>query len=100
MLLPDIGNACGDPSLQWRVWLALQQLSMAALCTLAFTLPRTKAVTTMLVATALWYAVQAVDELVAGNFFDMGLWEYPLMAVYATAIALYLRRHDREIRET
>lgn len=104
ILLPDLSNFIpGEWKInttgheipaQWAVWLCAQQLSLAGLCAMAGWWPRTPGVRPVLVAGMLWYTVQAADELVAGNFFSMGLWEYPiLLALFG--ITLYITRHER-----
>lgn len=42
------------------------------------------------------FASQAIDELMAGNLFGAGLWEYPLSAVFVLAVYLITRNHDSE----
>lgn len=51
---------------------------------------------TILWAGALWYVVQGIDELVDGNYFGAGLWEYPILAVYLIGIYLHLRHEHRK----
>lgn len=48
----------------------------------------------VLVAGILWYVVQAVDELIAGNFFGAGLWEYPILLALFAATP-YITRNER-----
>lgn len=42
------------------------------------------------------FTSQALDEVVEGNVFGAGLWEYPLSAVYVIAVYLILRNHDHK----
>lgn len=65
------------------------QASLAVLCT--FLRPRWVAF-----AGAGIFTSQAFDELLEGNLFGAGLWEYPLSALYVTAVFLILRSHDSE----
>jgi hypothetical protein len=101
IVLPDLGNLLpadwmlvrggSEISAQWVAWLCLQQLSMAglALSMMIGRMPRYIAG-----AAVLWYMVQALDELVAGNFFHSGLWEYPILVAWFGSI-LYFLRHER-----
>lgn len=95
-MLPDTANLLPEGwtidfsgrelSAQWVGWLCAQQLSLAGLCAWAAWGPRSRPV---LVAGILWFIVQAVDELIAGNFFGAGLWEYPIL-VTLFAATLYI----------
>lgn len=100
-MLPDTANLLPEDltidfsgrelSARWVGWLCCQQLSLAAMCAWVVWGPRCRPV---LVAGILWYIVQAVDELIAGNFFGAGLWEYPiLLALFAAT--LYITRNER-----
>lgn len=46
------------------------------------------------------FASQAVDQVVGGNLFSAGLWEYPLAVLFALGVYLItrLRSHDRPRR--
>lgn len=95
LCLPDLANIL-PPERAWSWWLALTQLCSAALCLLAIYAPRIRAMSTILWAGALWYVVQGIDELVDGNYFGAGLWEYPIMAAYLSGIYLHLRNEHRK----
>lgn len=106
ILLPDLSNfipsewtikATGhEIPAQWAVWLCCQQLSLAGLCAWLTWGSRSRPV---LIAGILWFTIQAVDELVAGNFFGAGLWEYPLLLALF-GITIYITRHERRTNPT
>lgn len=109
IVLPDLGNLLPEDwtlvryvelegvvekvemTWQWVAWLCLQQVSMAglALSVMIGRMPKYIAG-----AAVLWYMVQTLDELVAGNFFHSGLWEYPILVAWFGSI-LYFIRHER-----
>lgn len=67
----------------WIACLALAQLSFAGFAILAICAPRTRPVRAALIGATVWFVIQAIDQVVAGNFFRYGLWEYPILAIYA-----------------
>lgn len=71
----------------WRLYLTATYCTMAWLC--AWLRP----------AWVAWsgagiFVSQALDELAGGNLWAMGLWEYPLAAVFSLAVYLITRRSD------
>lgn len=94
VLLPDIHRFVRNEDVQWLVYLSLNQASHALLCmTAGILLWRTYALRIILLATAVWYLGQGVDELTDGNLWQDGIWEYPVLLVYASLIAFHLYRH-------
>lgn len=80
---------------RWVAWLALTQLSLSALCIFAVRVEITRRIRIMLVGCAVWFALQGIDEVLAGNFFQT-LWiEYPILLAGIVATHLYIKRHAR-----
>lgn len=89
------GVEVGMP-LNWVAWMSAFQLSLALLCLAIVRLKRTKAVEAVAASSALWFALQAVDEWLTGNFFGLGaIVEYFALAILCIATYLYLRKHER-----
>lgn len=82
----------------WVGWLCLMQISMATLCLVALRWQMTTARSVLLRVSALWFLLQAADELVAGNFFGAGIWEYPILLWYFASALFYIRRHEPKKR--
>lgn len=81
---------------RWVAWLALTQLSLAALCIFAIRAKMVYKTQAMLVGCAIWFTLQGVDEVLAGNLFGT-LWvEYPILLTGIIATHLHLKRHDRK----
>lgn len=100
--IPDLSNLISSEvllrgmPLNWVAWLTCMQLSLAALCICAVRMERTKSNVLILYSTAGWFGLQALDELIAGNFFGLGtLIEYAIAAAYVGTLTYYLKRHDR-----
>jgi len=94
ILIPEVANLITDNAQAWVMWLVLTQASMMGLCFLAMKAPKSYAMSVCWAAAALWYAVQAVDEAMAGNLFSDTLAEYVVFLLYCTGIILHLRAHD------
>lgn len=89
------GVEVGMP-LNWVAWLSAIQLSLALLCFAIVRLKRTKAIEVVAGGSAIWFALQAVDEWLTGNFFGLGaIGEYIALAILCIATYLYLRKHER-----
>ena len=84
----------------WVLWLALMQLSLAAWCLVVIKLPRIHGTKLLLTGAAVWYTLQAVDEVVEGNFFRAGLWEYPVLVVYFGSLLYYIHTHEPHEKPT
>lgn len=81
--------------LNWVAWLSAMQLSLALLCFAIVRLKRTKAIEVVASGAAIWFALQAVDEWLTGNFFGLGaILEYVVLALWCFATYIYLRKHD------
>ena len=82
--------------LTWVAWLSAMQLSLAALCFAIVRLKRTKAIEVVATGSAIWFALQAVDEWLTGNFFGLGaIVEYIALSLLCFATYLYLRKNER-----
>lgn len=82
--------------LNWVAWLSAMQLSLALLCLAIVRLKRTKHIEVVATSSALWFALQAVDEWLTGNFFGLvAIVEYFALALLCIATYIYLRKHER-----
>lgn len=73
---------------RWVVWLAITQLSLAVLCIAIVRAPRNFYTRVIWMASASWFCLQTVDELMGGNFFPDGAAEYLIQAAYALGILM------------
>lgn len=67
----------------------MTQVSLAVLC--AFLRPRWVAI-----SGAGIFASQAVDELLGGNLYGDGRWEYPVAVAFTVAVYFITRGHDQQ----
>lgn len=92
---PDASNFISDNTQAWTAWLTLTQLSLAAFALVAAFAPRTYPWKVSLIAAALWYCIQGMDEWLAGNLFSDAMPEYVLFLLYCTLLTLHIRSHER-----
>lgn len=86
MVIPELANLAPTDELSWTLYLALNELTKAALCLLlAAAIPRAKYGGWL---ASVWFTTQAADELTNGNLFSEQQWEYPLLAVLTIIIAI------------
>lgn len=100
ILLPDVNAFISDNTHAWVVYNTLTQIRDVGLCLVAIWAPKTYAACVVLLASASWYAGQAIDEATNGNFFEDGLWEFAWLAVVTLLTTLHLYFHDRTRRKT
>lgn len=94
ILLPDAQVFVADHLQAWAVYGALWQVRDLGLCLVAIWAPKTYATRVVLLASASWYAGQAIDEYWFGNTFKEGVWEYPALAILAILTAIFIWHHD------
>ena len=82
-------------SAQWVASLSLTQFSIVALLLTFLSAPMTYGLRLSLKAAAVWYCLQGIDQIVAGNFFSNALVEYILLGAYWAAILLFIRHEGR-----
>lgn len=109
MLIPDTANLIPEDltlvvsgqemPVTWLVWIALIHLSLAGACLLSVYASKTYALKCSLLGCAIWCCLQALDAMLAGNFFVNGYIEYPLLAAYSILLALHIRTHERDERK-
>lgn len=95
LLLPDVANLIPEEwtairydrdnqsvemPADWVAYLVLTQVSFCGLCLLGAFARRAYATRIALISAGAWYVIQGIDHLVAGNFFQMGHWEYAIQA--------------------
>lgn len=83
---------------RWVVWLAMIQLSLSAMCYVAYVVPRNYGSRVLLTASALWFAIQGLDEVIAGNIFPNGYVEYPILLAWFMLALYHIHRHERRER--
>lgn len=112
MLLPDISQLwprdhyirASDWSVQtfysegfmqtrWVVWLALTHISIFGIAAVGAMWSREPGVWIMLLFTGVWFLLQGVDEVVAGNFFKDGYHEYPILLVLILLVGFIIKRY-------
>lgn len=92
-----LGNE--DPmQVRWVAWLAMTQLSLSVMCYVAYVLPRNYGTKVLLTASAIWFAIQGLDEVLAGNFFMNGLIEYPILLVWFVIALYHVHKHESNQR--
>ena len=103
VLLPDISQlwprdhyvvlSGQEMQTRWVVWLALTHVSIFGISAVGAMWSREPGVWIMLLFTGVWFLLQGVDEVVAGNFVKDGYHEYPILLGVILLVGFIIKRY-------
>jgi hypothetical protein len=85
---PELANLHPDDQAAWTIYLASKEVASAILCLTVALCSTGRFLRIMACAVSAVFITQGIDELLEGNIFHNGVWEYPAVCGFLLLTAL------------